>query len=179
MLPDIGHPEGEERCLSPNRHRPAEPNALGGQGVTLAMRFEHILRDARYALRDVRKKPGFAAAIIVTLAVGIGANAAMFGIVDRLLVRTPPLLRDPDSVHRIYYASTSRGKEFTGNVGRYVRFTDFTQFTKSFSSTAGWTTRDMAIGLGDNAREMRVGIVSSTFFGFFDAPPELGRYFKA
>src|SRR5436190_8194513 len=101
------------------------------------MTFEHVLRDARYAVRDLRKKPGFASAIIVTLGLGIGANAAMFGIVDRLLLRTPPLLRDPEMVHRIYNSETYRGKERTGTVGRYVRFTDFTKWTSSFASTAG------------------------------------------
>ena len=44
-------------------------------------------------------------------------------------------------------------------------------------SVAGYTQRDLAVGVGDAAREMRIGVVSASFFGFFDAPPALGRYF--
>src|SRR2546423_1998089 len=70
-----------------------------------------VTQNLRYAARGLRAKPGFTAAVVLTLGLGIGANAAMFGIVDRLLFRAPPLLRDAGTVHRIYLASTSRGKE--------------------------------------------------------------------
>ena len=59
------------------------------------MIFEPLVFDLKYAVRGLRAKPGFAIAVVSTIALGIGANAAMFGIVDRLLFRPPPLLRDP------------------------------------------------------------------------------------
>src|SRR4051812_4067701 len=94
-----------------------------------------LIQDLRYAFRGIRAKPGFATAIIVTLALGIGANAAIFGIVDRMLFRPPPLLHDAATVHRIYDASTFRGKERIGDVGRFAKFLDYTAYTRSFSST--------------------------------------------
>src|SRR5687768_12235656 len=101
----------------------------------------------------------------------------MFGIVDRLLFRPPPLLRDPAATHRVYVQQTFRGERRDHEVGRYARYTDLAKWTRSFSRTAGHTRRDLAVGVGEAAREMSIGVVSTSFFGFFDAPPVLGRYF--
>ena len=143
------------------------------------MIFETLTQDLKYAIRGLRTKPGFAIAVVTTLGLGIGANAAMFGIVDRLLFRPPPLMREPETTHRVYVSQTFRGERRAHEVGRYARYTDLAKWTRSFSRTAGHTRRDLAVGVGDAAREMSVGVVSAGFFGFFDAPPALGRYFTA
>ena len=138
-----------------------------------------IIADIRYAGRRMRAAPGFTIAIVLTLALGIGANTTMFGVVDRLLFRPPPMLRAPELAHRVYTAETNRGKEYINTVGRYVRLEDYRRWTTSFTALAGHTLRQLAIGTGDAAREMNVGVVSHNFFGFFDASPALGRYFTA
>jgi predicted permease len=89
------------------------------------------------------------------------------------------MLRDPATAHRVYVANTYREKEFINGVSRYVAFEDLKRWTTSFSSFAGYTTRRLAVGEGDNAREMLVGFVSYSFFDFFNAPPVIGRYFTA
>jgi putative ABC transport system permease protein len=142
------------------------------------MTLEHLVQDLRYAIRGLRAKPGFTIAVVSTLALGIGANAAMFGIVDRLLFRPPDLMKDPATAHRVYLFQTFRGKERSGG-NQYARFKDMERWTTSFSAVAGYTRRDMAVGVGDAARELSIGITSANFFGFFDAPPALGRYFTA
>ena len=143
------------------------------------MPFDSLRQDLAYAVRGLRAKPAFTVAVVATLALGLGANAAMFNIVDQLLFRAPPLLRDPGTVHRVYVAETNRGTEYVNGVSRYARFEDFKRLTTSFSSFAGYTTRRLAVGVGDDAREMLVGFVSYSFFNFFDAPPLVGRYFTA
>ena len=143
------------------------------------MTFDSFKQDLTYALRGLRAKPGFAAAVVVTLALGIGANAAMFGIVDRLLFRPPPMLKDPETAHRVYLFRAFRGTERPGGVSQYSRYRDLATMTTSFSHEAGHTARSMAVGVGDAAREMQIGVVSSGFFSFFDAPTVVGRYFTA
>ena len=139
--------------------------------------WDVLSRDLRYAIRGLRARPGFTAAVVLTLALGIGANAAIFSVVDRLLFRPPPLLAEPSLTHRVYLAATYRGEEHINSSVQYARYVDLTKWTRSFSRTAEVTTRKLAIGVGDAAREMQVGAVSASFFGFFDAPPALGRYF--
>ncbi|HVT40708.1 MAG TPA: ABC transporter permease [Gemmatimonadaceae bacterium] len=142
--------------------------------------LEHVFQDIRYALRGLRKSPGFTATVLVTLALGIGANAAMFGIIDRLMFRPFPYLRDPARVHRVYFQTTERGRDVTmGSGEEYARYLDIKNGTSSFSQYAGFSTRPLAVGTGDAARERQVAVVSATFFDFFDARPALGRFFTA
>jgi predicted permease len=141
--------------------------------------LDALFQDLRYAIRGLRARPGFAVAVILTIALGIGANGAMFGIVDRMLFRPPAMMIDPATAHRVYVAQTFRGKENVGNVSVYARFHDLATDTKSFSNAAAFTSNDIAVGVGDAAREMRVASVSAGFFSFFDAPPVLGRYFTS
>src|SRR5205814_3954650 len=136
-----------------------------------------MFQDLRYAWRTLAKSPGFTLGVVLTLGLGIGANVTMFSVVDRMLFRPPPLLHDPAATHRVYLAQTYRGTEqASGSLG-YARYVDLTSWTHSFSRTAAFTEADLAIGIRAEAREMRVAVVSASFFGFFDAPPALGRYF--
>lgn len=146
------------------------------RGVWLWPALEAVWKDAIATLRGLRRSPAFTIGILLTFALGFGANAAMFSVLDRLLFRSPPLLRDPASVHRVYLFRTVRGVEDqTG--GQYARHADLARWTRSFSSVAGHSIRTLAVGVGQDARELRVAVVSAGFFGFFDAPPVAGRYF--
>ncbi|AHG88903.1 permease [Gemmatirosa kalamazoonensis] len=139
--------------------------------------LDRVLHDVRYALRGLARSPGFTLAVVVTLGLGLGANVAMFGVVDRLLFRPPPLLRDPATAHRVYVYVTRRGEETPGGGSQYARYRDVATYTHSFASVAGYALREMPIGTGDATRQMQVGVVSPSFFGFFDAAPTLGRYY--
>ena len=131
--------------------------------------------DVRSAFRELRRRPGFAAAVIATLALGLGANAAVFSVVDQLLFRPPPMLREPSLTHRVYISYPmpgGAGEEFLLDVIPYARYADLTAgATSSFERTALTSVQPLAIGVGDAAREMQVAAVSASFFGLFDAPP--------
>ena len=139
--------------------------------------WDAFRQDLQYALRGLRNRPSFTIAVVLTLALGIGANAAMFSVVDQLLFRPPPMLREPALAHRVYLTSGYRGKPFTRSYIQYAMFNDLTKGTASFTRTAALTERKLAIGVGMDAHEMQVAAVSAGFFGFFSAPPATGRYF--
>ena len=140
--------------------------------------LEAIRQDITYTLRDLRRNPVFTIGVTLTLALGIGANAAMFSLVDRLLFRPPALMVDPATVHRVYLYKSDRGVEReTGGI--YARYTDIVKWSTAFSQTAGVALKSLAVGVGNDTQLRNVAIVSASFFGFFDAPPVIGRYFSA
>jgi len=141
--------------------------------------LDHVLRDVRYALRGLRRSPEFTATVVLTLGLGIGANAAMFGVIDRLMFRPFPYLRDPATVNRVYLQTTSRGRVNTQSGFPYTRYVDLKRWTTSLSQYAGFTEWRLAVGSDDAARERQVAGVNAAFFGFFDATPVLGRFFSA
>ena len=136
-----------------------------------------VLQDLRYAVRGLRATPSFTAVVVLVLALGIGANATMFGIIDRLLLRPPPFLAAPSTTNVVYLARTFDGVEtFTPNMS-YTRYLELAKYTTSFSQTAAFFYFDLAVGTGEETTERRVGMVSASFWRFFEAPPALGRYF--
>ena len=146
------------------------------RGVAL---LDAMSQDLRYAIRGLRAKPGFTAAVVLTLGLGIGANAAMFGVVDRLMFRSPTYLQDPGRVNRVFLFWTTHGKETSDRSFEYTRYADLARWTTSFDRVAAFAQRVLAVGSGDDARETQVATVSATYFDFFDARPALGRYFVA
>ena len=185
------HREEIERDLMARGHSPAEARARArrAMGNETLMReqsrdvwlwpwLEGMWQDAKGTMRGLRRSPAFSAGVMLTFALGVGANAAMFSFLDRLMFRAPALMRDPDSVHRVYLYRMSNGV-YNEASGRYARHADLERLTTSFSAVAGFVAMPLAVGVGQDARELRVGIVTASFFGFFDAPPAIGRYFTA
>ncbi|HUF49575.1 MAG TPA: ADOP family duplicated permease [Longimicrobiales bacterium] len=142
-------------------------------------RIDALLQDVRYAWRGVRSRPGFSAAVVLTLGLGIGANAAMFGVVDRLLLRPPAFLSDADRVHRAYLNYMWDGAQRTDRNFEYIVYTDVTSFATSFDAAAAFSYQQMPVGRGTAARELMVARVSASYFDFFTARPVLGRFFTA
>ncbi|HLG05705.1 MAG TPA: ADOP family duplicated permease [Gemmatimonadales bacterium] len=141
------------------------------------MRLEAVWQDLRHAARGLRQRPGFTIAVALALGLGIGANAAMFGIVDRLLFRAPAFMRDPDRVHRVYLVRTFDGKENPGGYFQYTRFKDLERWSVSFDAAAAMSEPEVAVGVGDEARQMRINAVSAGYWSLFAMRPELGRFF--
>ncbi|MEZ4413499.1 MAG: ABC transporter permease [Gemmatimonadales bacterium] len=138
-----------------------------------------LVQDLRYALRGLRLRPGFAAAVTLTLGLGIGANATMFGIVDRLLLRPPAYLARPADVHLTYFARTFDGVERFQLHTSVPRLRDLQRWTRSFDEIAAYSSSPWAVGAGADAQELSVMSASANFWQLFDARPVLGRFFDA
>ena len=147
------------------------------RGVRL---LEHIAQDVRFALRGARSRPGFTAVIVATLGLGVGVNAAMFGVIDRLMLRSPRYLVDASSVNRLYTAEqNAQGERPFDRSLEYPRYEDLARWSRSISQAAAVAYRNMAVGDGEETQPRLVVAASATYFDFFAAHPVLGRFFTA
>ena len=134
-----------------------------------------LLQDLKYALRMVARAPGFTAVVAVTLALGIGANTAIFSVVYSLLLRPLPY-RDPDRIAMVWQDMTARGgpaREFT-TPGNFVDLAGEHGTFESVAAVRGW--QPTITGLGDP--EPLVGEqVSFEYFTVLGIAPARGRDF--
>jgi predicted permease len=137
---------------------------------------DHVLQDVRYALRGLRHSPGFTITVVLTLGLGIGANAAMFAVIDRLMFRPFPHMRDPSSVHTVYVETTITRRNVYSTIP-YTRYLDLVRPSRSFSQHAAVSEWRLAVGMGRETTVRKVAGVSASFFGFFEMPPARGRFF--
>ncbi|MFW6078239.1 MAG: ADOP family duplicated permease [Gemmatimonadota bacterium] len=141
-------------------------------------RLAQLRDDVRYALRRIGRAPGLTAAVVLTFALGIGANATMFGVLDRLLLRAPAHIVDADDVQRIAIHRAMRDGQ-PREYGTWMSYPDFRDFTRaeSYSAVAAVSESRIVIGRGANARPASAGLVTGEFFGLLGVRPALGRYF--
>jgi putative ABC transport system permease protein len=137
-----------------------------------------IRRDLTYSLRQLRRSPGFTAAVAITIALGIGANAVMFGIVDRLLLSPPPHVEDASGVVRIHYhAKWPNGPEATIPVTNWATYRDMANVPSFAAVGAFGFPRSESIGRGREAIPVQVNGASASYFPLLGVRPALGRFF--
>ncbi|MEY2585624.1 MAG: hypothetical protein QOD80_1650 [Verrucomicrobiota bacterium] len=134
-----------------------------------------LLQDIRYGLRMLLKYKGFTAVAIMALGLGIGANTAIFSLVNGVLLRPLPF---PDAERIIYFEGKNPQAGITDSNISFLDFTDWSQQTELFKSTAAFWTGNANLG-ADGAEPERVprAGVTSGFFSVLGVQPVLGRTF--
>jgi putative ABC transport system permease protein len=138
-----------------------------------------LIADVRYSVRVLLRAPSFAIAVVAVLALGIGANTAIFSIVNAVLLRPLPL-EEPDRVVRLFHVPPQ--STFPGMTRFSVSPANFYDWqrdaTQSFEGMALYRLRQFALtGLGSGAESIVAGAVGKEFFGLVRTPPMLGRVF--
>jgi predicted permease len=145
--------------------------------------IDTLLQDLRYALRMLRKNPGFTIVAVLTLALGIGADTAIFSVVESVLFRPLPF-SGADQIVRV--VSTKDGNPITPNGSGFhggpsaMDMRDFAQNNHSFENMAVYDTWRKNVSFGDRQTEpeqMWVGLVPGAYFEILDVKPIMGRLF--
>lgn len=140
----------------------------------ISLILDTALRDLRYAGRTLRRSPGFALSVIAILALGIGANTAVFSAVDAVLLRPLPF-PDGDRVMRLHQVLPASAET---NIAP-VRLEDWQRLSTAFTAISGYYLEDVSESSGDIPERVRRAFVAPRFAAIWGVPPLLGRSFTA
>jgi len=133
-----------------------------------------LLNDLRYALRSLFKQPGFAAVVVVTLALGIGASTAIFSVVNAVLLRPLPFAH-ADRLQVVW------GNYRTLNIERLrakaAEYEDYAQQTEVFDAVAAYSNQSFNVMTGSEPERIRGAYVSANLFPMLEVQPSIGRVF--
>jgi predicted permease len=143
-----------------------------------------LLQDIRYALRQLRKSPGFTATVVLTLALGIGANAAIFTLFDQALLRMLPV-RNPEELVRLEWTGAFNGwmSAFGGdtpdhrNYYSYPMYKDLREQNTAFQGILAADKTQAGVSWRNQAESKDAEVVSGNYFQLLGLRPALGRLF--
>ena len=181
---DFAAEENRRRGMSEQEARTAALRAFGGITQTKETYrtqrglpfLEHLGRDLRYGMRQLRKSPGFTFTAIATLALGIGANTAVFSVLDALLLRPLPF---PNSERIVRIYSVSHGIPIGPSP---LDSRDFARQNHTFEKLAvfdQWRKNVVTSNVGDMPESLHVGLGPPEVFQTLGVQPVLGRVFTA
>src|SRR3989440_11395564 len=136
--------------------------------------METLLKDIRYGVRGLVKRPGFTVVALVTLALGIGANTAIFSVVNAVLLRPLPF-KDPERLVCLWENNLKIGLE--QSIASPPDFVDWRQQSQAFEQLSGWRTWFYRLS-GSGEPEQVWGVrTSANFFELLKVTPLYGRAF--
>ncbi len=142
--------------------------------------MHRLIQDLRYAARGLIKTPLVHEDHTDVVALGIGVNATMFGVVDTLFLRPPSGVKNPAGIVRVYYQRHFGVMgSFTGSGTSYPTYTDLRDNVPAFVQTAAVTDRELGLGRGADAIQIKAAVVSYQYFPMLGVQPILGRLFTA
>jgi putative ABC transport system permease protein len=139
-----------------------------------ACRMGTLAADIRYAFRQFRRSPAFALAAILTVALGVGANTAIFSVIDTVMLRPLPYAH-PERLIFIWESGQPRTSLYSFS---YPRFEFFRSHLKSFEGVAAYDDETVTFSNCGEPERIEGGRISREFFSLLDARPAIGRAFS-
>ncbi|MBZ5538078.1 MAG: ABC transporter permease [Acidobacteriia bacterium] len=138
--------------------------------------MDHLFADIRYAVRVLVKDPLFSALAVLTLALGIGANTAIFTLLDQVLLRLLPV-KNPQQLVLLTMRGRHYGNNWGGNAISYPMYRDFQDHNEVFSGMFCRFPTQVSLTFGGQAERVEAELVSGTYFNVLGVTTVLGRPF--
>jgi putative ABC transport system permease protein len=135
-------------------------------------------QDARYALRTLIKSPGFTTVVVLTLALGIGANTAIFSLTDQVLLRLLPV-QAPEQLVLLDGPGAFQGRTFNNATFSYPMYRDFRDQNTVFSGVLARFPAPLTLMTGGQSERVRGELVSGNYFDVLGVKAHIGRTFTA
>ena len=133
--------------------------------------MELLIKDIRYGFRMLFKTPGLTAAAVVSLALGIGANTAIFSLIDTVLLKFLPVAQP----EQLYFIQNVGARRPDGGAPPYPCFERLRDQNRSFTGLAAFTSRDLRVRVDGEREEVNGQFVSGNYFSLLGVNPVLGR----
>jgi predicted permease len=137
-----------------------------------------LFSDFRFAVRTIRRSPLFATVAIVSLALGIGANTAIFTIMDQLMLRQLPV-RDPEQLVMLHQKGAHNGSNMGSRMHSYPIYQDFQKKGAPFSEVLCRRIMPASVSLGNQTERVQVELVSGNYFSMLGVKTAAGRLFSS
>ena len=179
--PDRARLEAERRFGDRRRHQHtlARIDRADFRRKARRMILGTMWQSLRHAARGLRRTPGVTVAVVLMLALGIGANATMFDIVDRLLLRAPDHVVDAGRLRLVYADRPTLSQTAFARNLTYPDIDDLRNLPALESVSAFTQPRQMTLGVGAEARQIRVQFAEASFFPALGVRPAVGRFYRA
>lgn len=166
---------GDEAAYRRELSRLARSRNRKAQQTDMLLAAWGTVRDAG---RSLVRTPAFSLTLVLILALGVGANATTFGILDRLFLRAPLHVEDPDDVRRIFvqFHRNTTGELATQKYHPYPDYRDWAALSV-FAATAAYSARELTVGHSETAARIPVVLATASFFPTLGVRPVLGRFF--
>ena len=139
------------------------------------LHLESIRQDLVYAARTVGRQRAFAVGVTIVLALGIGANATMFSVIDQVLLRPPAHVVGPERVVTADFVRSNESGPIHQDYLSYPQYLDLAATRDAFTSVAAYMWTDLPLGQGAEAQRLRAMKVSASYFSMLGVRPRLGR----
>src|SRR5262245_61404048 len=134
-----------------------------------------LWQDLRYGARMLLKKPGFTSIAIITLALGIGANTAIFSVTDKLLLRSLPV-KDPQQLALV--SGETVNPKFRNNIFSYPNYVDYRDQNEVFSGLFAFNQTTVKLGTGEQSDKIGIEMVSGNYFDVLGVAAARGRVIR-
>lgn len=137
-----------------------------------------VYADFRLALRGIRRNPLFAAVAILSLALGIGANTAIFTLLDQIVLRKLPV-KSPDELVMLWQDASNMGSNVGTRMHSYPLYQDLQQRAEPFSEVMCRRLAEASVSIDGSTERIETELVSGNYFSMLGVPPALGRVFSS